>query len=1049
MRTRRVLSLTAVLSLTSGLLGGTAFAAEPTVDFNRDIRPILSDTCFVCHGPDATTRPTELRFDLSEIATSKLESGVTAIVPGKPAESELVARITSDDELMQMPPADFKRQLTPREVELLTKWIAEGAEYQQHWSFIPPERPPLPAVSQPAWVRNPIDGFVLKRLDEAGLKPSEEAEPETLLRRATFDLTGLPPTLYELDSFLSARGADAPRSPGAYERQVDRLLASPRYGEHQARYWLDAARYGDTHGLHLDNLRSMYPFRTWVIRAFNENKPFDEFTIEQIAGDLLPNPTLDQTIATGFNRCNVTTSEGGAIDEEFRVRYAIDRTETIGTVWMGLTVGCAVCHDHKFDPISQKEFYRLYAYYNSTADKAMDGNALLPPPSVKVPTAYQKQRKGELDGAIAAEEQSWRDFVASLPYGEPPSADSITLPTEREEFVWVDDALPPNAKPEASGDEGATGWRWVGAPEHPVFSGNASTIRHARANKVAQHLFTGADPLSVGEGDVLFAHVYIDPADPPKQIMLQFNDGDWEQRAYWGENNRINFGKDGTPSRFRVGDLPAAGQWIRVEVPAASVGLAAGTKLNGLAFTQAGGTVYWDKAGIVTANAARLASATALAAWESAIAPAVDKLPEAIRTLLAVAEKDRTAEQRDALLLYFESSVHDRVRDRLKRRDATLTPLKGELAKLESEIPSTLVMQEAEELREAFILVRGEYDKHGDPVKPGVPAALPPLKDDAPPNRLALARWLVDPHHPLTARVTVNRIWQHYFGIGLVETTGDFGAQGAWPSHPDLLDWLAVEFVESGWNVKHVHRLIVTSATYRQSSVATPDRFADDPENRLLARGPRFRLGAETIRDAALAVSGLLVETIGGESVKPYQPPGLWEAVGFTSSNTVNFVQDHGEDLYRRGLYTFWKRTAPPPMLQAFDAPSREQCTVDRPTTNTPLQALSLMNDTQFVEAARLLAARMMTEGGTAAGDRLAYGFRLVTSRRPNPDETALLLKNYESHLAQYRDDAEAATKLLTVGESPRDESLDPAEHAAMTMTANLLLNLDEAVTKE
>ncbi|HEX6985849.1 MAG TPA: DUF1549 and DUF1553 domain-containing protein, partial [Planctomycetaceae bacterium] len=855
-------------------------------------------------------------------------------------------------------------------------------------------------------------------------------------------LTGLPPTPGEVD----ARLADG--SPDAYERAVERLLGSPRYGEHQARYWLDAARYGDTHGLHLDNLRSMFPYREWVIRAFNANKPFDEFTVEQLAGDLLPNPTPDQIVATGFNRCNVTTSEGGAIDEEFRVRYAVDRTETVGTVWMGLTVGCAVCHDHKYDPITQKEFYGLFAYYNSTADPAMDGNALLPPPSVKVPTPLQQERKASLEGSIAAEEQAWREFVASLPYGETPTADPSALPPEREEFVWIDDALPPNAKPEASGDEYASGWRWVGPPDHPVFSGTAATIRQARANRVAQHFFTGADPLTIAEGDVLFAHVYIDPAAPPKQIMLQFNDGTWEHRAYWGEESFIKFGSDGTPGKLRVGDLPAAGQWVRLEVPAASVGLAAGAKLNGWAFTQAGGTVYWDKAGVVTANAARLAAAKALAAWEAAVAPVADKLPEPVRAVLAVAEKDRTAEQRDALLHYFESAVHDRLRERLAAHESTLATLRGELAKLENEIPSTLVMKDADQMREAFVLVRGEYDKHGEPVKPGVPAALPPLPADAPPNRLALANWLVNPGHPLTARVTVNRIWQQYFGTGLVETAGDFGAQGEWPSHPALLDWLAVEFVESGWDVKHLHRLIVTSATYRQSSTATPEKLAADPANRLLSRGPRFRLDAEVLRDSALAAGGLLVEKIGGESVKPYQPPGLWEAVGFTSSNTVNFVQDHGEKLYRRGLYTFWKRTAPPPMLQTFDAPTREQCVVRRPRTNTPLQALALMNDVQLVEAARHLAERMMKEGGGPA-ERLAYGFRLVTSRAPLPQEVDVLVRNYEGHLAHYRSDADAAAKLLAVGESPRDASLDPAEHAAMTMAANLILNLDEAVTKE
>lgn len=1034
---RCAVGLIAVLSLTDSII-----ASEPTIDFNRDVRPILSDTCFVCHGPDATNRPTDLRFDLAEVATAKLESGVTAIVPGKPGESELVARITSDDEFTVMPPADFKRRLTPREIKILETWVAEGAKYEEHWSFVPPQRPPVPSVSNAAWIRNPIDNFVLNRLEVEGLSPNPAAIPERELRRATLDLTGLPPSIDEVNAYLADDADDR------YERTVERLLASPRFGEHQARYWLDAARYGDTHGLHLDNMRSMFPYRTWVIDSLNENKPFDEFTVEQIAGDLLPNPTTDQLVATGFNRCNVSTSEGGAIDEEFRVRYAIDRTETLGTVFMGLTVGCAVCHDHKYDPITQKEFYSLFAYYNNTADPAMDGNALLTPPVIKVPSDDQERKKSELEASIAAKESEWREFVASLNYAEPSSEAEAAAPPEREEFVWIDDALPLNAKPEASGDEYASGWRWVGAPDHPVFSGNASTLRQARGARVAQHFFTGADPVTIGEGDVLFAHVYLDPAALPKQIMLQFNDGDWEQRAYWGEGNAIRFGQDDSPSKRRIGDLPSPGQWVRLEVPAESVGLTPGTKINGLAFTQAGGTVYWDNAGVVTQNAARLAATKALETWEPAVKPVADRLPEAIRAITGIAEKDRTAEQRDLLLGYFQAVVQPQAQVRLETHQAALASLKGELSKLENEIPSTLVMQDRDEMREAFVLERGEYDKHGEVVEPGVPKALPPLPENAPANRLALAKWLVDPKHPLTARVTVNRIWQRYFGIGLVKTSEDFGLQGEWPSHPELLDWLAVELVESGWDLKHIHRLIVTSSAYRQTSKATPEKLAKDPENRLISRGPRFRLDAEVIRDTALATSGLLVEEIGGESVKPYQPPGIWEAVGYTSSNTAKFTQDHGEKLYRRGVYTFWKRTAPPPMLQTFDAPSREACTVRRPRTNTPLQALALMNDVQFVEAARHFAVRVLKEGGSDRDERLVYAFRLVTARRPNSEELSILRTTLETHLAEYRANPTAAEQLLSAGESPRDASLDSAEHAAWTMIANLLLNLDETVTK-
>lgn len=1017
-------------------------ASEPTIDFNRDVRAILSDTCFVCHGPDATNRPTELRFDLPEHATAKLESGVTAIVPGKPEESELVARITSGDEFTVMPPADFKRKLSAREIETLTQWVAEGAKYEKHWSFIRPMRPAVPPVINGEWIQNPIDNFVLSRLEQEGLEPNRPAIPERELRRVTLDLTGLPPTPADVDAYLSGNPEDR------YERQVQRLMASPRFGENQARYWLDAARYGDTHGLHLDNMRSMYPYRTWVIDALNQNKPFDEFAVEQIAGDLLPNPTTDQLVATGFNRCNISTSEGGSIDEEFRVRYAVDRTETLGTVFMGLTVGCAVCHDHKYDPISQKEFYRLFAYYNNTADPAMDGNALLTPPVIKVPSVDQQREKTRLEQAIANEEAEWSSYVASLTYSEPSIEQTTAAPPEREEFVWIDDSLPPNATPEASGDEYASGWRWVGAPDHPVLSGNVATLRQARGARVAQHFFTGADPVTISEGDVLFAHVYLDPNALPKQVMLQFNDGDWEQRAYWGDSGAIKFGKENSASKKRVGDLPSPGQWVRLEVPAADVGLTPGTKLNGWAFTQAGGNVYWDKAGIVTQNAARLASLKALEAWEPAVKPIAERLPESIRSIVAIPEKDRTPEQRDQILAYYQTAVGPQIETRLNEFQSTLTTLKGQLSKLETDVPSTLVMNDRDEMREAFVLLRGEYDKQGEAVTPGVPAALPPLPEDAPANRLALANWLVDENHPLTARVTVNRIWQRYFGNGLVKTSEDFGLQGEWPSHPELLDWLAVELVESGWDLKHIHHLIVTSNAYRQSSKATPEKLAKDPENRLVSRGPRFRLDAEVIRDTALAASGLLVEEIGGKSVKPYQPPGIWEAVGYTSSNTAKFTQDHGEDLYRRGIYTFWKRTAPPPMLQTFDAPSREACVVRRPRTNTPLQALALMNDIQFVEAARHLAERVLSEVDRDQDDRLNYAFRLVTARSPNSEELAILRRTLETHLTEYRGNVAAAEKLLATGESPRDKTLDPAEHAAWTMIANLLLNLDEALTK-
>lgn len=940
-----------------------AWAAEPAADdqiiFSRDIRPLLSDNCYACHGPDAANRPTELRFDLRESALAKLESGAPAIVPGNPAGSQLYQRITSQDDSMRMPPPETGKTLTPAQQDLIKRWIEQGAAWGDHWAFEPIRRPPVPQVSGKYPVHNPIDAFIQEKLASAGLEPSPQADKETLIRRVTYDLTGLPPTIAEIDAFV------ADNSPDAYERLVDRLLKSPHYGEHMARHWLDAARYGDTHGLHLDNERSLWPYRDWVISAFNNNMPFDQFTIWQLAGDLLENPTLEQRIATGFNRCNVTTSEGGSIAEEYRVRYAVDRVETTGTVWLGLTLGCAACHDHKFDPISQKEFYGLFAYFANLTENPMDGNALLPPPIVRMPNEQQQKQLTDLQQQLAQAEE--RKKMAG--------------DTAVTEVAWIDDDLPPGAQPSSSGSGG--GWQWIAAEEQPVTCGSKAARRTSEG--LGQHFFTGArEPLVIGAGDKLFAYVYLDPEAPPKQIMLQFNDGSWEHRAYWGEN-RINWGKDNSPSRRRLGDLPPAGQWVRLEVDPAQVGLKPGTKLNGWAFTQFDGTVLWDKAGLIT------------------------------------------------------NSIEQEI-----------AQLQQRITSLQNTIPATMVMEDAANKKPTYVLIRGQYDQpdKNQPVEPGVPAALSPLPTDAPANRLGLARWLVAPEHPLTARVIVNRDWQRYFGTGIVKTAEDFGSQGEWPSHPALLDWLAAEFMESGWNVKHMQKLIVMSATYRQSARVLPSHLEKDPDNRLLARGPRFRLDAEAIRDTALAVSGLLVDRLGGKSVRPYQPAGLWEAVGYTSSNTARFTQDHGEALYRRSMYIFWKRTAPPPTMAIFDAPSREACTVRRSRTNTPMQALALMNDVQFIEAARHLAARVMGEGGTSFDDRLNYAYRLVTGRPVKPHERDICRKLYDQSLARYRDDQEAAQKLTTAGESPPATGLDTAEHAAWTVLSNLLLNLNETITR-
>ncbi|REJ85170.1 MAG: DUF1553 domain-containing protein [Planctomycetota bacterium] len=1010
------------------------------VDFIRDIRPILSNNCFQCHGPDSNTREADLRLD-AKAGVFGGDDREPVIVPGEPEQSELLRRVSADDPDEQMPPADSEYQrLSPDQIDLIRRWIAQGAEWEEHWAFITPERPDFPDIANADWPINGIDYFVLARMGRHGFEPSEEADKETLIRRVTYDLTGLPPSLEEVDAFL------ADDSPDAYERLVDRLLDSPHYGEHMTRYWLDAVRYGDTHGLHLDNIRSLWPYRDWLINAFNTNRPFDQMTIEQIAGDLLPEATLEQRVATGFNRCNVTTSEGGSIPEEFYVRYTVDRVETMSTVYMGLTLGCAVCHDHKFDPVSQKELYGLFAFYNSFNENPMDGNALLPPPVIEVPTDEQVQQRSELQTRLAGVNEKIRTQLAAIEYTDP-NAEATPESLEPEEFVWIDDELPAGAQAQQSGHP----WEYVAAPE-PVNTGEKAHKR--TGDGLVQHFFTGANPpLRIGQGDVLFTYVYLDPENPPQEIMLQWNDGSWEHRAYWGENV-IPWGQDGQASRALGGDLPPAGEWVRLEVEAAKVGLEPGAMVNGWAFTQHGGTVYWDTAGIVTRTPQAGQTFDSQRVWELAVGEAAD-LPQPVKDAIKVAPAERNDDQKRALREYFLENVHAETKQAFAELHAERSNIESELNAVNAAIPKSMITEELPEPKPAFVLNRGEYDNKGEPVERHLPSVLPPLPEGAPLNRLGLARWLVDPAHPLTARVTVNRWWQRYFGTGLVKTAEDFGIQGDPPSHPELLDWLAVEFQESGWNVKEFQKLIVMSATYRQSSKITPEKLAADPENRLLARGPRFRMEAEMIRDTALFVSGLLKPDIGGPSVKPFQPAGLWKAVGYSGSNTVSFSQDDGPKLYRRSMYTFWKRTSHPPSMAIFDAPSRESCTVRRERTNTPLQALALMNDKQFVEAARHFAQRILRQGGKTDQERLVFAYRSVSARHPDARQLEILQtvldrqrEDFAGNPAAASEFIDSATTLLEPDHLDRDRTDDP-ELAAWTMVANLLLNLDVTVTKE
>ena len=866
-------------------------------------------------------------------------------------------------------------------------------------------------------------------------------EKTTLIRRVTLDLTGLPPTLPEVDAFL------ADPSPQAYEKVVDGLLRSPRHGEHMARFWLDAARYGDTHGLHLDNYREIWPYREWVIRAYNGGKPFDRFIVEQLAGDLLPKPSPDQLIATGYNRCHVSTNEGGSIEEEVYVRNVVDQVDTNGTVFLGLTTGCARCHDHKYDPIRAKDYYQLFAFFNNIDGPPMDGNGARWEPIVPVPTSKQTEALRADDAEIARVRKAQSETLAKILAAADQIKDDgdLKVPVFRTGFVWIDDGLPQGATPQGEGP-----WDFVEKPNHPVFSGRAS-LRN-KATGVRQRFFdNAARKLRAGAGDTLFAYVHTNATNPPKELMLQWHTkGNWTHRAYWGAN-LIEFGKDGTPERMRLGDLPAPGGWTRLAVPVEKLKLAPGTEIDGWAFTQFDGTVYWDKAGIETETPQDGQLFETLSAWlQAKRAAGAAGLPDNIKKLVGLDRSNRSDSQTKELKAYFAEHAASSTAKVMEPLQTKLEQIERHRKQLEEKFSTTMIFREKSGTpKPAFLLKRGEYDQKGEKVERGVPAFLPPLPPGAPVNRLGLAEWLIAPNHPLTARVAVNRFWLQLFGTGIVKTAEDFGAQGEPPSHPELLDFLAVTFREDGWDVKRLMKRLVMSAAYRQSSRVTPETLAKDPANRLLARGPRFRLDAETLRDQALFASGLLIERVGGESVKPPQPFGLWEAVGYTDSNTAHFKADLGsEKVHRRSLYTFWKRTSPPPQMTTFDAPSREACQVRRERTNTPLQALLLMNEPQFIEAARGLAERVLRDDRYSTDDRLTAMCRIITSRRPDTKDLAELRSTLEDLTAHYKSQPGAAKQLLATAEAAPGPHEDAARLAAWTMIANVILNLDEAITK-
>lgn len=1073
----------------SGVSVALVVAAPKPVDFQREIRPILSDNCFSCHGPDQSTRQASLRLDLHEGALAVRRNGAP-IVPGNPEQSLLYIKITEENPARRMPPLSTHKTLTDAQKAIIKLWIEQGADWKQHWAFVAPVRSVLPTVNNQKWARNSIDRFVLAKIEEAGLIPNPEADRRALIRRVSLDLTGLPPKAEEVSAFVGDTSSDA------YAKVVDRLLASPHYGEHRARYWLDAARYGDTNGLHYDNYRGgIWPYRDWVVRAFNGNLPFDRFTTEQLAGDLLPNPTLDQFIATGFVRNNTTTNENGVIEEEIRSQYVKDRADTAATVFLGLTVACATCHDHKFDPISQKDHYALEAFFNNTTERIMDNNRPDPPPIVIVPTDQDRGRWRELEALrkslrarMAAAHQAptakFDHWLASPERKQlqAPMTDSAMLAVSAgqdavrvvyegvatslplESAVALDEESPwdglrafkfagqstmklPSLA--LAGDEPFSMTTWVYFPKmtlHPGQTGGshalviASQMSPARPAPV-DAAETAAPPtgwvLEIDEG---VARLRLLGSDG-KAIRAQapyhkpVKAGTWNHLTFTYDGSRTENGyafyMNGNRFPIERGSFGGQDSSIAPELqgslknaaPLTFGSDAAGEKgLHGLV----GDFRIFSR--VISEQDARV-----IAAWPALEAAAAKDVAEL------------SASEKSALKLYY-----------LTYRDAGYQRLLAELAaaslehqEIELRSNTAMVLEERTDSKPAaHLLFRGMYDQPRELLEARTPSFLPPMAPELPRNRLGLARWMVDPANPLLSRVTVNRFWQELFGAGILESTDDFGAQAQAPSHPELLDWMAVEFRESGWDVKKLLKLIVTSATYRQSAAIPEEKLRTDPKNILLSRGPRFRLDGEVVRDSVLAASGLLVARLGGPPVKPYQPAGVWEGTSMVSSNTRNYKQDTGESLYRRSLYTLWKRSAPPASMDIFDGPTREVCVVRRDRTNTPLQALVTMNDPQFVEAARALAQHAMRASGGEVNAQIDFMSLRILARTFTATERNIVRRSYEDVLAQYQAKRGAARQLLAVGESPVDQNLPAPELAALTIVANQLFSLDEALNK-
>jgi hypothetical protein len=1044
-----------------------AIPASAAIDFNREIRPILSDNCFKCHGPDDKHRMANLRLDLRDGGAFAARPKGALVVPGDSAKSILYQRISNSDKARRMPPPNAELSLNDNQIRLIKTWIDEGAKWETHWAFAAPKRPDVPAVKDTGWVRNPIDNFILSRLESENLKPSPEADKTTLLRRVSFDLTGLPPTPEELAAFL------ADKSPDAYEKQVDRLLHSQHYGERMAMQWLDLARYADSHGYHIDSHRDMWPWRDWLIRAYNDNMPFDRFTILQLAGDLLPNATKDDKIATGFNRNHMINFEGGAIPEEYLVEYVADRAETTSNTFMGLTMGCARCHNHKYDPITQKEFYQLFAFFNSVPEKGLDGKTGNAEPYLQLPTPDQEARVKELADKIKAAEavvngkpvsdaiDAWKASLAGKPaavdhnglaahyamdgsladssghyldgrtikgdptFGEGQIAKAVSF--DGQTLITLGNA---GAFDTTSAFSAAL---WIRPPGSKQSEPILEKITDAKSRRGYELWFD--EPILVGiQNRAAQIELRITSDWPGKTLRVRTRDHyprtDWKHFAFTydgnGKASGVHFYVDGKPS-----------------------------ETDTLSDTL-GGPVRCDaemQVGVKEPDAGSFSGALDDVRFYNRVLPSKEleyvAIEYPVQAVLSGIGGKLTKNEETRLREHYLRFVADQS---LRDQYTNLKSLREQSAALQKQILTTMVMSEMSKPRDSFVLARGDYRNQTDKVEPGTPAILPPLTihNGKRATRLDLAEWLVDPAHPLTARVAVNRYWQLYFGTGIVKTAENFGSQGDPPSHPELLDWLATEFIRTKWDVRAMQRLIVTSAAYRQSSKVTPELLEKDPENRLIARGPRYRLPAEMVRDNALALSGLLNPAIGGPSVFPYQPKGLWEEMAFGDGFSMQtYVQSHGPDLYRRSMYTFWKRTVPPAQMSVFDAPDREKCTIRRTVTNTPLQALVLLNDPTYLESARVLAERVMQKAGRDPAQRATLAFELATARKPDKSEIAVLTDLAKQEMKTYSSDRKQADALLKNGETPIDPKLDRVELAAWTTVASTILNLDEVITKE